>query len=165
MAEVNAVNLPKNSSLVVPTIVVDDTLAFLRRTGERKSEGVVLWLGRRETRGIVVSEAFVPDQEAASDYFRIPPPAMTTLLTHLGNTGMFLAAQVHSHPREAFHSKADDTWAIVRHLGALSLVVPYFARDTAAGNFVRQIAAFRLSVTNVWQELEPADRERSIEIK
>jgi proteasome lid subunit RPN8/RPN11 len=152
------------SSLLIPATVIDETLAFLRRAGDRQSEGVVLWLGRREPRGITVTEAYVPEQEAACDYFRIPPPAMAALLAHLGDTGTFIAAQVHSHPREAFHSEADNTWAIVRHLGALSLVVPRFARDTAAGNFVRQIAAFRLSHTNVWQELDGADREQTIEI-
>jgi hypothetical protein len=153
-----------SSSLLIPTGLVDDTLAFLRRAGDRKSEGVVLWLGRREPRGIAVTEAYVPEQEAACDYFRMPPSAMAALLKHLGNTGTFIAAQVHSHPQEAFHSEADDTWAIVRHLGALSLVVPYFARDTASDNFVRQVAAFRLSASNIWQELDAADRERTIEI-
>jgi hypothetical protein len=162
MAQIDAVNAMKDSLLVIPAAVVDDTLAFLRYVGDRKSEGVVLWLGRREPSGITVTEAYVPEQEAACDYFRIPPPAMGALLTHLGETGTFIAAQVHSHPREAFHSETDDTWAIVRHLGALSLVVPHFARDTAAGNFVRQIAAFRLDHMNVWQELDAADRERTI---
>lgn len=151
-------------SLVVPTQLVDATLAFLQNAGERRSEAVVLWLGRKESRGIAVTEAYVPEQEAASDFFRIPPAAMAALLTHLGDTGTFIAAQVHSHPREAFHSEADDIWAIVRHLNALSLVVPYFARDTAASNFVRRIAAFRLSPKNIWEELDAVDRERFIEI-
>lgn len=153
-----------HSSLSVPTTVVDETLASLRRAGDRRAEGVVLWLGRKETRGNVVSEAYVPEQETACDYFRILPPAMVALLAHLGDTGTFIVAQVHSHPREAFHSKADDTWAIVRHLGALSLVVPHFARGTTVDNFIRQIAAFRLSATNAWQELDAADREATIEI-
>lgn len=157
-------NTMKDSLLVIPTAVVDDTLAYLRHAGDRKSEGVVLWLGRRGPSGITVTEAYVPEQEAACDYFRIPPRAMAALLTHLGDTGTFITAQVHSHPREAFHSEADNTWAIVRHLGALSFVVPHFARDAAAGNFVRQIAAFRLNQMNVWQELDAADRERTIEI-
>jgi proteasome lid subunit RPN8/RPN11 len=164
VAEINAMTALKNSPLLVPTAVVAETLAFLRRAGDRESEAVVLWLGRKEPRGISVTEAYVPAQEAACDYFRIPPAAMAALLTHLGDSGMFVAGQVHSHPREGFHSEADDTWAIVRHLGALSLVVPSFARDTVPANFVRQIAAFRLDATNIWQELEAADRERSIEI-
>jgi len=43
-----------------------------------------------------------------------------------------VAAQVHSHPDEAFHSKGDDEWAIVRHEGALSIVVP-----TSRGTYLR----------------------------
>ena len=77
---------------------------------------------------------------------------------------MLIAAQVHSHPEEAFHSQADDNWAILRHLGALSIVVPYFANQTSVGNFLRQVAIFRLNDANQWRELEGVDRERSIQI-
>uniref|UniRef100_A0A973WAT3 Mov34/MPN/PAD-1 family protein n=1 Tax=Bradyrhizobium septentrionale TaxID=1404411 RepID=A0A973WAT3_9BRAD len=69
---------------------------------------------------------------------------------------LMVAAQVHSHPQEAFHSKADDTWAIVRHEGALSLVVPRFARDTSLANFVEQTKVFRFSDRATWDEVPRA---------
>lgn len=161
MAEVNAMS---NSLLAVQAATVGETLACLRSAGGRRSEGVVLWLGQREPNRIVVTTAYVPEQEAADDFFRIPPPAMAALLRYLDESGTFIAAQVHSHPREAFHSVADNTWAIVRHLGALSLVVPHFARATSPTAFLDHIAAFRLSAKNVWQEIDATDRRRSIEI-
>ncbi len=136
-----------------------------RQAGSRGTEGVALWLGRRDEDQTIVSEVYVPDHEAYFDYFRIPPSSMSALLRHLGETQTFIAAQVHSHPKYAFHSLADDRWAIVRHLGALSLVVPNFAIDTDASNFINRIAAFRLNGKNVWEELRPEDRRTTIWIR
>jgi hypothetical protein len=39
-----------------------------------------------------------------------------------------LIAQVHSHPNEAYHSEADDEYAIVTAEGGLSFVVPNFGK-------------------------------------
>ena len=68
----------------------------------------------------VIVEAYVPEQEAEVDYFHIPPSGMMALMAHLRERRLGLAAQVHSHPARAFHSLADDKWAIVRHEGAMS---------------------------------------------
>jgi hypothetical protein len=150
----------------VPEITVEQTLTFLRNVGtERNAEGVVLWLGQRTESGIEVLEAFIPEQQTARDMFRIPPAAMAALLRHLGETRRFIAAQVHSHPRQAFHSHADDTWAIVRHVGALSIVVPDFARNTSITNFMAQTATFRLSRDNTWDLVPPEETQQLLTIR
>jgi len=60
--------------------------------------------------------AFKPWSEYAKALvFRIPPSSMTAMMAHLRERKLGLAAQVHSHPNRAFHSRADDAWAIVRH--------------------------------------------------
>lgn len=76
-----------------------------------------------------------------------------------------IVAQVHSHPEEAFHSSADDDWAVIRHEGALSLVVPYFAARTTVETFARDLAAFVLSSRNHWTEIEPANLEQYLRIQ
>ncbi len=139
--------------LLLTVLTLEETLAVLRRGGEQETERVVLWLGRREENCLRVAEVYEPEQETDVDYFRIPPAAMAALLKHLGESGTLVAAQVHSHPRRAFHSKADDTWAIVRHVGALSIVVPEFARRTTAATFLEDAAVFRLSSTNQWEQV------------
>lgn len=148
--------------LIVNRAVIQTTLESLQTAGHRGNEGVVLWLGIRDGHKIRVTEAYVPEHEATGDYFRIPPKSMQALLSHLGTTGFSIAAQVHSHPEGAFHSRADDRWAIVRHLGALSLVVPHFARDTDVDSFREKIAAFRLNAENVWEALPLLDRIASL---
>ena len=154
----------KNFPIIIESSLVARTLESLRKAGERNSEGIVLWLGRRGGDGVSVAEPYVPVHEADYDYFHIPGQAMSDLLAHLGNTRTFIAAQVHSHPKTAFHSVPDGKWAIVRHEGALSLVVPYFARKTTASNFLDHIAAFQLSRENIWEELSAVDLTRWIQI-
>jgi hypothetical protein len=162
MAQINSMN---NEALILSRDLIATTLASLRMAGTTRKEGIVLWLGRRERAGeIRVVEVYVPDHEAESDYFWIPPESMQTLLRHLQETNTFIASQVHSHPKKAFHSDADDRWAIVRHLGALSLVVPHFAQDTTVDTFLQDIAAFRLTVQNKWDELTPLDRTAFLKI-
>lgn len=144
--------------------VVDDTLELLRAAGSSRHEGIVLWLGSDREGAVCVREAYVPVHTSGSDYFHIPPGGMDQLLNHLDSTGTFVAAQVHSHPFEAFHSQADDAWAIVRHCGALSLVVPYFAFGTDSKNFLARVAAFRLSAADEWERIEPSTLSRVLEI-
>jgi hypothetical protein len=85
--------------------------------------------------------------------FVIPREGMAALHGELRRERLMVAAQVHSHPLQAFHSKADDRWAIVRHEGALSLVVPYFASRTSLRNFLDETKIFRFSPNAQWIEV------------
>ena len=117
----------KLSTVIVSNPHIRTTLEHLRAAGKKRSECVVLWLGRRLGDKIVVEKVWRPRQLAGAGFFEIPPQSMAELFAELRQSRSMIAAQVHSHPREAFHSAADDTWAIIRHEGALSLVLPYFA--------------------------------------
>jgi len=139
--------------LIVPKSIVEETLQYLLRGGERNCETVVLWLGRRGGPAEPVEQVYRPDQEVDVDYFRIPSEAVRTLMGHLRLNRLQVLCQVHSHPGEAFHSKADDKWAIVRHVGALSLVVPYFARRTTLPTFFEDTATYKLDQEDRWIEV------------
>ncbi len=121
-----AENDSMNSLVVVPIGVVEATLSELKSAGRQASERFVLWLGR-PTEGIIQIETiWVPEQESGFDFFKIPEHAMQALLVELRKLRLMVAAQVHTHPGRAFHSRADDRGAIIRHTGALSLVLPCF---------------------------------------
>ncbi len=143
---------------------IEQTLGFLKDAGRRNNECVVLWLGKREGNQIDVRECYLPIQIARVDIFRIPPDGMTALQAKLRSGRLMVAAQVHSHPREAFHSKADDEWAIIRHRGALSLVVPRFAVDTFAQNFLNQTKIYEFSERATWDEVSSAAIESCLKI-
>lgn len=87
------------------------------------------------------------------DSFWISAEGMRSLMRHLRANKLALTAQVHSHPRRAFHSKADDTHAIVRQEGALSIVVPYFGKTVDADSFAQNNAFFRLAGNDEWVEI------------
>jgi proteasome lid subunit RPN8/RPN11 len=141
------------SIVVVARDIVRTTIEELQHAGRVHQERVVLWLGRREANVVTVQRVFVPIQEAAHDYFHIPREGMAALLTDLRQSRLQVAAQVHSHPHEAFHSQADDRWAIIRHVGALSLVVPSFGLQTTIETFVDDAAVYELLPDNQWHHV------------
>lgn len=136
--------------------LIEQTILELQQGGGRRHERVVLWLGVSAA-VIRVSEVFVPQQETASDYFHIPRQGMAELMQLLRERDLMIAAQVHSHPYEAFHSKADDEWAIVRHVGALSFVLPHFALETSLDSFTTDAVLFELNEHNQWLEVFGAE--------
>ena len=151
-------------TLLVPTEIVARTIDILRRGGAAECEAVVLWLGSGARGAERIAEAYRPDQIADKDFFRIPPAAMKDLMGHLRRTRLHVVAQVHSHPGRAFHSEADDEWAIVRHRGALSLVVPRFGAGTTVVNFMDQTAIHRLSDEDRWLEVRDEEVPHALEL-
>jgi hypothetical protein len=143
--------------VTVDPAVVERTIKVLQVFGKRHLEGLVLWLGEVEHGKARVIEAFIPDQHPVSSesglgYF-VSGDTLFELNRALAETGLRLIAQVHSHPQEAYHSAADDRYAIVTADGGFSLVVPNFGRapaDPAAW------AVYRLSDGD-WLELSSRD--------
>jgi hypothetical protein len=121
-------------------------------------ESVVLWLAKNTRREEVV-QCFVPEHIARKDMFQLTPRGMADLRRVLRENRWFIAAQLHTHPFEAFHSPADDRWALVRHTGALSIVLPYFAQSTSVTNFSRTAAVFEMSEQGQWMEVSPLSLE------
>lgn len=138
------------SDLSIARALVEQTITVLQEGGERHCETVVFWLGK----GNVVDEVYRPEQEVAVDYFHLSSGSMRSLMEYLKRDRRRILAQVHSHPEKAFHSKADDKWAVIRHEGALSLVLPRFAFATTSGNFLEQAATFSLSADDKWLQVE-----------
>lgn len=136
-----------------PSALVRITLTQLREAGQDHCEGVVLWLGQRDGNSVWVQDAYRPLHTAKADMFYISPVGMSVLHSELRQRRFMVAAQVHSHPHEAFHSKADDQWALIRHEGALSLVVPNFAAGTTVGTFLDNTKVYRFSAAAQWVEV------------
>lgn len=136
---------------------VEETLVHLQQAGSVGVESIVLWLGVWEGDNIRVASVYRPQQTARRDQFLISPKEMTSIMELLREHRWMIAAQVHSHPREAFHSTADDEGAIVRHQGALSFVVPWFASKTNAKTFLRDVALYHLDAGDRWLEVVGKD--------
>lgn len=141
--------------------VIDATLNHLKEAGHLRKECVVLWLGQLLGSVIRIQEVHRPLHIATSDMFWIPPESMSALQVVLRKGRFMIAAQVHSHPQEAFHSKADDRWAIVRHEGALSIVVPNFSMQTTGSSFLDDIKVYRFSSSAKWKKVPREEVESS----
>jgi len=144
--------------------VISDTLAMFRAAGATGKECVALLLSDRRADRRLIVEAYRPEHIAELDRFWIPAASMDALMDHLRENRLSLVAQVHSHPREAFHSWADDKYAIVRHVGALSIVVPDFAVGVTPQNFTSKGAFFLLDIENRWGEITKAHVDRYFRI-
>ena len=138
-----------------PSDVISNTLGLLREAGIDRREGIVLWLGRREDEYIQVTDAYQPLHTAKADMFHISSAGMNALHNELRHRRRMVAAQVHTHPGRAYHSKADDRWAIVRHVGALSLVLPHFAFGTTVDTFLEIAKVYRFSEDGSWLHVPP----------
>ncbi len=140
------------SSIAVTPDILGKTIETLREAGAHGKECVVLWLAPAAVARppVPIVEVYRPLQVAEVDYFRLPPQSMRAMMGHMRGARLKIAAQVHSHPGDAFHSEVDDEWAIIRHVGALSLVLPRFAFDTNVSNFAAETASYRLSPANEW---------------
>lgn len=137
---------------ILPTSLLTETLERLRAGGRQGHERVVLWLspvsGGNPAK---VTEVYEPQQETAVDYFHLPSSSLKALMARLRAGRLKVAAQIHTHPGEAFHSKADARWAIVRHVGALSLVLPRFAASTTPATFHDEVKTYQLSEAGEWE--------------
>lgn len=134
------------NKLLISQELVQKTITVLQEGGVKQCETVVFWLGKGNT----VDEVYRPEQSVSIDYFRLTSESMRSLMNYLKRDRRRILAQMHSHPGEAFHSKADDDWAVIRHEGALSLVLPTFASTTTLHNFYEQTATFSLSPDDKW---------------
>lgn len=145
----------------VPARVVTASESFLKKRGRAQHEAVAIWIGRvMSDTEAVVDDAYVPDQtpiesdDGVGVY--ISGEAITKLILSLEGDQRVLA-RLHSHPAFAYHSETDDLNRLISHEGAISIVVPYFAR---LGIRLDICSTNELDANGVWRELSPAEVER-----
>jgi hypothetical protein len=153
------------STFVIPQPILASTIAFLRRVGSEGFEGFVLWAGVvAEGERFQFRSVIIPEQRAmltdSGLLVTVEGRALFEANKEVYERGEILAAQVHSHPTEAYHSSTDDTFPLVTLIGGLSIVIPDFARNAPAD--VASWAWYRLSKRGVW---ESASKNTSVEFE
>ena len=146
-------------TVLVPQHVLTDLGRVFLANGRHGCEtSAMLLAGHNGT----VIRAVVPDQRAS------PVPHCWVEVTERGKLDLAVAltdattylARIHSHPREAFHSAADDANPSLSHPGALSIVAPYFGETLRRG--LDACSIFRRH-NRTWVELPPGpEREHHI---
>lgn len=142
----------------VPNEVVDHTAAAIRNAGDDGYEVFVLWTGVVQGREFMVRQHHIPRQAsrhaAVGACVMVGGDELHRLNVWLLEHRQTLGIQVHSHPRDAYHSETDDAHPIVTLFGGLSIVVPHFGRDGLLGSGT---AILRLTQLG-WHELGGAER-------
>lgn len=138
----------------VPRSVIEETICFLRERGQsRGHEGVVLWAARLDGLTCQVEpHPVLPAQITTRRSYRIPTEESFRIIRYLHANELVIPIQVHSHPREAFHSEADDELAFVQHRNAISIVVPDFAQ-WAPAEFPSRASFYYLHAGTEWIEM------------
>jgi hypothetical protein len=151
------------SEIVIPIECVQLAYDHLRAVGEEGFEGVALFAGKQSHNQFRVSRALIPKQVALSIehglLYSVHGEELHRLNVFLFENELSLIAQVHSHPKEAFHSETDDAYPIVTTAGCISIVVP----DFAAGPInIDSWAVYRLTEDSEWKKLSLVEQKKII---
>jgi hypothetical protein len=133
-------------------------IKFLKKAGQQQYEAVALFAGQKHNSIFKVEEVILPYQTSykleEGLMYAVDGEELHRINQYLFENNMELIAQIHSHPREAFHSSSDDRFPIVDTFGGISIVVPDFA--TGPIN-LKYWAIYRLSINGNWDSLGIAD--------
>lgn len=145
---------PRAERLRVPTTVLRETFAELRRCGAARRECQVLWTGPWVD-PLAVTALVHPSHRAHGAGFELDSSWLTTFWQELTRTGSGVRVQIHTHPGRAFHSETDDAWPLIHTPGFLSLVIPHFATGEVgfAGAYLTEIGE-----DGHWHEVHLPDR-------
>ena len=94
------------------------------------TEGLVYWAGVQDGKGGTVTTLIIPRAEASYRRIETSMEANTEVIETLTKHRIVLLGQAHSHPpgSPARHSEGDDALTFSPFEGAVSVVVPDFAR-------------------------------------
>ena len=152
---------------VVPIMRVERTLVresalMLREMSADGTEAVLLWVGVRNDAHARVKRIVVPEFTSTWQYFEVSLDVRSVLAGALAAEGEMVLAQLHTHPGPAFHSRADDRFALPRHTGAISIVVPNFAADWNGD--LEDVSVNVHRGAGVWRELANWEASSVIEV-
>lgn len=145
--------LLKVRKFIISGDIVAATVAFLREVGEAGYEGFALWSGVHvDTETFRFTCVRIPQQRAFATstglLVVVDGHALFEINRDVHQAKELLGGQVHTHPTTAYHSSTDDHYPLVTMVGALSVVIPDFARN--APSDVEFWAWYRLAEYGSW---------------
>ncbi len=142
---------PRPVSLRLADGLLERTQAALRKASADTREALVLWAGRPEGAGGVVSHLLLPRCASGRNYLTVPRDERLAVATFLRREELLLFADLHTHPRAAYLSSADRTRPFSVMDGFYVIVVPEFANGPV-GTGWRAYEA----IARDWQEVSPS---------
>jgi hypothetical protein len=138
----------------VPIALVRATFDVFRQCGAGNHECQVLWTSAW-TDPSSICRVVHPRHRAHCGGFELEDDWINTFWLDLARRDEGVRFQVHTHPREAFHSSVDDAYPILHFAGFLSLVIPDFGAGPVG--FARAYLA-EIAPNGQWVEVAPDSR-------
>jgi hypothetical protein len=146
--------------IFLPATVLANTLEGLALGRER--EMLAFWIGSAlpagsegGARAIITTVAF-PRIRSGYARFELVEGEMGTITRWCGSRGLWILAQVHTHPTDEPHSEADESGPVSYRVGFLSVVIPFFAQFSTVRE--PRWRAYELLERSVWSEVDPETR-------
>lgn len=154
--------------LQIPNDVLEPTLEFLAKKGEHGEEGFVVWGGRHlDEHTLQFTSSYVPEQTAHKSpeglLVVVDGEALFRMNRSFYERGEVAAGQVHTHPTDAYHSSTDDHFPLVTLCGALSLVIPDFAKH--GRDAMDRWAWYRLREHGLWDPASLSQTRIVVEVE
>jgi len=108
----------------LPYSIVTETFEFFKDNGKYDLETCAIWVGEAYLDIFEVKEVWFPKQENTMISYYIPDIDVHNINVRLNKNKYSAIAQLHTHPREAFHSSVDDDYTILTLPGSFSIVIP-----------------------------------------
>jgi hypothetical protein len=145
--------------LLVPEAVLQQTLVGIALG--RTREMLCYWIGTsatpaKDTASAIVTTAAFPKVYSTYDHFHVLEGQMGLITTWCASRGLWVLAQVHSHPTDEPHSEADETWPASQRRGFLSVVFPFFAQHSSV--HTPHWRAYESLGNGNWQRIDPGER-------
>lgn len=144
---------PQPPRLIITADCIEALRIAFAPTLQIGHEGVAYLLGRTDGVVTIAVAVFAPTARTSFGGFFVEPRAMATCTQLAAKHELQIVAQVHTHPRQAFHSDGDVEGAKIRYPGYASVVLPDYgaALPSLAG------AAAYLWHQDSWKTLAPRD--------
>lgn len=110
----------------VPRRILEGTFEHFRHCGRGRRECQALWTSAWHSVDSI-DRVVHPEHASHGGGFELDDHWLNSFWLELANSNAGIRVQIHTHPRQAFHSSIDDDYPIIHKPGFLSLVIPNFA--------------------------------------
>jgi hypothetical protein len=157
--------LAEISTIYVPNSCLEAVYKAIKKAGDMGMEAVALWAGRTHGKNFQVTTTIIPQQTAGvienGLLYSVDGDELYRINKWLYEHHLTMIAQLHSHPRKAYHSEVDDRYPIMATIGGLSVVIPDFGFSKFKW---KTLAVYRLTDTGTWKELSKTHKKTLIQI-
>ena len=157
----NDASLAKVSRIKIPRQVINETLDFLQKHGNKHVESHALLVGKEAARVFSVSDVWFPKQRGTSCYYEVPEEEVFQINKRLNLERKTAICQVHTHPCGAFHSGIDDDGSALMLPGSVSIVIPNFG--FVPREELNRWEVYRLE-DGIWQHISEREVKRLFRI-